>query len=221
MTPSSDEAGSDSQSPATQEQPASGGETAPATEAAPAKPTTPPAPKDLAPPTSPPPPGFLAYTVTGLLVIGFVVWLIFAWTGYKERYSQVAEGWHLGGTKMIEITLIKDDKKNLACASDKTFGAIHCGYRRDGQPTGTSPETDPTVLQPFNTVKNELFLAAGLWQSPVLSGTLPTERFTVVCNYHVVGVLRSAALRWSLTGSFTPVDQSVAAGTLSDCVIPQ
>ena len=47
------------------------------------------------------------------------------------------------------------------------------------------------------------------------------ERFTVVCNYHVVGVLKSAALRWALNGSFNPLEQSVAVGNLSDCVIPQ
>jgi hypothetical protein len=77
------------------------------------------------------------------------------------------------------------------------------------------------VLQPFNTVKNELFLAAGLWQAPILHEPLPAERFTVVCNYRVLGVLRAVSLRWSLTGNFGPVDQSVAVGTLSDCTIPQ
>jgi hypothetical protein len=172
-------------------------------------------------PTDPPPPGFLMYTVFGFLCLGVVVWLLFAWTGYKEKYSQITEGWHLGGTKMIEITLIRDDRKNLACASDKTFGPVRCGYHLNGQPAGASAAEDPNVLQPFNTIKNELFLAAGLWQSPILIGTLPAERFTVVCNYHVVGVLKAVSLRWSPTGNFNPVDQSVAVGTLSDCVVPQ
>jgi len=43
----------------------------------------------------------------------------------------------------------------------------------------------------------------------------------VVCNYQVRGVLKDVSLRWSLTGNFGPVDQSVAVGRLSDCVIPQ
>jgi hypothetical protein len=122
---------------------------------------------------------------------------------------------------MLEITLIRDDKKNLACASDRVYGEIHCGYTRDGKPFGPKPEEDPHILQPFNTVKNELFLAAGLWHAPVLKEPLPADRFTVVCNYYVVGVLKAVALRWSPTGSFNPVDQSVAVGSLSDCVIPQ
>jgi hypothetical protein len=168
-----------------------------------------------------PPRNLLLYTLTGFLSIGVALWLILAWSGYKEKYSQQNEGWHLGATKMVEITLIREDKKTLACASDKSFSGVHCGYRQSGQPWGTTQETDPQVLQPFNTVKNELFLAAGLWQSPILHEPLPTERFTVVCNYRVLGVLRAVSLRWSLTGSFGPVDQSVPVGTLSDCTIPQ
>lgn len=168
-----------------------------------------------------PPKNLLLYTVFGFLCIGVALWLVLAWAGYKEKYSQHTEGWHLGATRMIEITLIREDKKNLACASDKTFGNVHCGYHANSQPKGTTPESDPNVLQPFNTVKNELFLAAGLWQSPILREPLPKERFTVVCNYHVLGVLKAVSLRWSATGNFSPVDQSVAAGNLTDCAIPQ
>lgn len=168
-----------------------------------------------------PPRNLLLYTLSGFLTIGVALWLVLAWAGYKDKYSQQNEGWNLGSTKMLEITLIREDKKTLACASDKTIDGVHCGYKANGQPWGTTQETDPTVLQPFNTVKNELFLAAGLWQSPILHEPLPAERFTVVCNYHVLGVLRAVSLRWSLTGSFGPVDQSVAVGSLSDCTIPQ
>jgi hypothetical protein len=168
------------------------------------------------------PKNVLLYTVFVLLCAGVGLWLVLAWMGYKEKYTQQTEGWRLGSTRMLEVTLIREDKKNLACASDKSFGDVHCGYHRNGTALGPKPEDDPHILQPFNTVKNELFLAAGLWQAKVLQGTaLPKDRFTVVCNYHVVGVLKDVALRWSPTGSFNPVDQSVAAGTLSDCVIPQ
>ena len=198
------------------------------TPSAPAQPNAvaPPAPEAAAPVAEveekvDPPKNLLLYTLSGFLSIGVALWLILAWAGYKEKYSQQTEGWHLGSTKMLEITLIRDDKKTLACASDKSFAGVHCGYRANGQPWGTTQETDPHVLQPFNTVKNELFLAAGLWQAPILHEPLPAERFTVVCNYRVLGVLRAVSLRWSLTGNFGPVDQSVAVGTLSDCTIPQ
>ncbi len=167
------------------------------------------------------PHSILLHTAFGFLAMGVALWLLFAWSGYKEKYSQITEGWHLGGTKMVEITLVGEDKKNLACASDKIFGDTHCGYRANGQPFGASAEIDAHTLQPYNTIKNELFLGAGLWVSPALQGTLPVERFTVVCNYRVVGVAKSVALRWAATGSFNPVAQSATIGTLSDCVIPQ
>jgi hypothetical protein len=212
MSPSPEEVGGDFQIAAADASPTP----------APAEP--PPAP--AAPPPVPeikldPPKNLLLYTLSGFLCIGVALWLILAWAGYKEKYSQQTEGWHLGSTKMLEITLIREDKKNLACASEKTFAGIHCGYHTNSQPWGAGPDTDPNVLQPFNTVKNELFLAAGLWQSPIMAGTLPADRFTVVCNYHVVGVVKAVSLRWSATGSFNPVDQSVAVGKLTDCVIPQ
>ncbi len=187
-------------------------------------PTVPISPASAAPASDcrePLPRNALLYTVFGLLCTGVALWLVLAWSGYKEKYSQQTEGWRLGSTKMVEITLIRDDRKNLACASERSFGKVQCGFHMDGKPFGPMPENDPHILQPFNTIKNELFLAAGLWQAPILRGALPTERFTVVCNYHIVGVLKAVSLRWSPTGNFGPVDQSVAAGTLSECVIPQ
>jgi len=228
MSPSPDDAATpaNTASPAAPDQPSAPAEAGAAIPAVAESSAAPVAEKDAAPAAPPDereplPHNVLLYTVFGLLCIGVALWLILAWSGYKEKYSQQTEGWHLGSTKMLEITLIRDDKKNLACASDRVYGEIRCGYTRDGKPFGPKPDEDPHILQPFNTVKNELFLAAGLWQAPVLKEPLPADRFTVVCNYYVVGVLKAVALRWSPTGSFNPVDQSVAVGTLSDCVIPQ
>jgi hypothetical protein len=225
MDPSTDEQAPTPQTATTDEQ-APTPQTA-ATDRAPAEPGEPlPATRDAASPVPPapippPPPNLLLYTVLGFLCIGLSLWLVFSWTGYKNRYSQQVEGWHLGATKMIEVTLIREDKKNLACASDRSFDGIHCGFRSDHQPWGPGPEQDINTLQPFNTVKNELFLASGLWLAPALPRELPESRFTVVCNYHVKGVLKSVSLRWSPTGNFSPVDQSLAVGALTDCVIPQ
>ncbi len=163
----------------------------------------------------------LMKTVFSLFVIGLVVGLVFAWTGYANRYAQVTEGWHLGQTKLVEVTVVKEDKGRLACASDVISDDVHCGFRASGQPFEASTQEDSHVLSPYNTVKNELFLAAGLWTSAALRGPLPTERFTVACNYKVLGVLKSVGLRWQPNGSFDPVKQSVTVGSLTDCVIPK
>jgi len=146
---------------------------------------------------------------------------VFAWLDYGSRYSQATDSWKLNSTKMIEITLVAEDKNNLACASDVTVGDLHCGYHGNLQPWGSDVSTDSKILQPFNTVANELFLGAGLWTSPSLPKQLPGIRFTVVCNYKVLGAARSMLLRWSPKGSFDPLKNSVAVGALSDCVIPE
>jgi len=163
----------------------------------------------------------LMKTVFAFIVIVAVLAAIFTWTGYSNRYSQVTEGWHIGQTKLIEVTVVREDKGRLACASDVLLDGIHCGFRASGLPFQASTQDDSHVLSPYNTIKNELFLGSGLWTSPALRGTLPTERFTVACNYKITGVLKSVGLRWGVNASFDPVKQSVTVGTLTDCVIPK
>ncbi len=164
----------------------------------------------------------LRLTLFSLFTIAVVVGLIFAWTGYSNRYAQVTEGWHIGQTKLIEVTVVREDKDRLGCASDVMVDDIHCGWHLNGTPYDAHTQNDSHVISPYNTVKNELFLAAGLWTSLAAAGIqVPTERFTAACNFKVQGVLKSVSLRWQATASFDPVKQSVAVGTLSNCVIPK
>ncbi len=164
----------------------------------------------------------LRLTLFSLFSIAVVVGVLFAWTGYSNRYAQVTEGWHIGQTKLIEITVVREDKERLACASDVMFDGIHCGWRANGKPFEAHTQDDPNVVSPYNTLKNELFLAAGLWTSLKAAGIqLPNERFTAACNYKIQGVLKSVSLRWQQNASFDPVKQSVTVGTLSNCVIPK
>lgn len=160
-------------------------------------------------------------TLVTFYSIGIALWLIFAWSGYDTKYSQTTDSWKLNSTKMIEITLIPEDKVNLACASDANVHGLHCGYNAHQQKVPGEVDTDPQLLQPYNTVANELFLGAGLWTNPVLKGQLPGQRFTVMCNYKVLGAAKNVALRWGLKAAFDPLKNSVAVGSLSDCVIPQ
>lgn len=184
----------------------------PANEASPeGAPAAPAARKSFRPPV-------LVYTWVSLMTIVFVVWILYSWSGYSDKYAQVTEGWSLGSTKMLEITIVRDDKDGLACASDLNFDGVRCGFNGSHSPSGVDLEK---TLQPFNTVKNELFVASGLWTSKGLPNPLPAERFTVVCNYRVVGVSRNLSLRWGQKAAFDPLKHSVAIGTLSDCVIPQ
>jgi|GEM_PF-2155533 len=161
-----------------------------------------------------------ARVVAVLLSTAFVLWLFFSWRGYGARHAQIGEEWYVGGVHLIELTLVKEDARNLDCASELNVSNLHCAYRADGS-TKFEDTDDKHILRPYKTVKGELLLGAGLWSTPGLKANLPNNRFSVTCNYHVVGVVRSAATRWERKSRFDPIKQTATFGYLSDCVLPQ
>jgi hypothetical protein len=163
----------------------------------------------------------LLLSVVSLFLIGFGVWLVSGTERYREEYAQATEGWRVGSTRVVELTLVKDDKQNLGCASDQVIAGLRCGHRRGKSDAVSAEGADPQVLQPYNTVANELLLGAGLWSSPDLKGALPSSRFSVICNYTIKGVVKSVSIRFNPTAAFAPVGKTVAAGTLSECVLPR
>ncbi len=163
----------------------------------------------------------LLLTFLTVFAIGFGIWLFSAGTRYRAEHAQATEGWQVGATRMLEITLVQNDKTGLSCASDQVIDGLRCGHSSDARPIGSGPANDPKVLQPYNTTKNELFLGAGLWSSPDLTGPLPLRRFSVVCNYNMKGVMNSGSIRFADSAPFSPLQKTVMVGTLTDCVIPR
>jgi hypothetical protein len=155
-----------------------------------------------------------------LFLIGFGVWVVLAWSKYDRTSAQTEQGWKRGTKQMVELTLVREDKKRLDCASNFSSDGLACEFDGKNQPRAPRP-ADDKILHPYCNVKNDILLAAGLWSAPALQGTLPTERFTVVCNYEVMNVVRSVSLRWSPTDKFEPAKQSLPVGVLTDCAIPQ
>jgi hypothetical protein len=186
-----------------------------------------PAPRPLfeVPPVERPRPGRLnvfVFSLASFCLIVFGVWVFSAGKRYREEYAQTTPGWQVGSTRTVEVTLVRDDRHNLGCASDAVVAGLHCGNRRDLSPAVPSTAESPLVLQPYNTVGGELFLGAGLWTSPELQqGSLPAARFSVVCNYHAQGIIASALIRFDERAPFSPVGRTVSAGTLTDCVLPR
>ena len=164
-------------------------------------------------------PLLLSFLSFWLIVFG--VWVVSAGKRYREEYAQGqgTEGWSVGSTQSVELTLVKDDRRNLSCASDQVISGLHCAYRRDAGPAGPAAPDDPQILQPYNTVGNELLLAAGLWTSAEMKKPLPSARFTAACNYHIEGVAKSAAIRFDAAAPFIPAGKRVTVGTLSDCAL--
>ena len=137
------------------------------------------------------------------------------------KYAQATETWRVGSTREVELTVVKNDKRNLSCASDQTIAGLHCGYRRNGREAGRVSPDDAQMLQPYNTTSNQLLLGAGLWTAEELKEPLPEGRFTVVCNYHIKGIMKSAAVRFDPHASFSAVGKTVTAGSLTECVLPR
>jgi hypothetical protein len=160
-------------------------------------------------------------SLVSLWTIGFGVWLVSAGKRYREEYAQATEGWRVGSTRAVELTLVKDDKQNLACRSDQVIAGLRCAYAKDSKESPAASTPNRETLQPYNTTKSELLLGAGLWDSPQMRGTLPRSRFTVFCNYTVKGILKSGSIRFNPADSFSPLQKTVTAGTLTDCVLPK
>jgi hypothetical protein len=162
-------------------------------------------------------------SVLSLVLIGFGVWLVFAGTRYREEYAQTTEAWRVGSVRTLEISLGPPDMTNLACASDHEVAGLHCAYRANLAPAGAISPNDPMLLQPYNTVNNELFLGAGLWNSLDVRSKddLPKQRFTAVCSYEMRGVVKSVAVRFSGRDPLRPHGRTAAAGILTDCTIPR
>jgi hypothetical protein len=163
----------------------------------------------------------LVLSFLAFVAIAFGVWVVSGGERYREEYANATQGWRVGTTRAVELTLAEDDKTNLGCASDQVIAGLRCGHGRDGQPVGTLSADGPEMLQPYNTVQGELLLGAGLWTAPDLKQSPPPTRFSVVCNYTIKGVTKSARIRFDATSSFNPTGKTVTAGTLTDCVIPR
>ena len=154
-----------------------------------------------------------------LICIGFALWLSLRWSGYAETHVRDVEGWRLGGVSMVELTLVPQDKERLACASNADVAGLRCAFQASMQPWPLVPDAERR-LSPYSTIHRQLLLGAGLWAQPALRGRLPQRRFSVVCNFHVQGVIRSASVRWEAHEPFDALQEAIAVGTLSDCVIP-
>jgi hypothetical protein len=163
----------------------------------------------------------LLFSFVTLLLIAFGVWVVLGGKRYRAEYAQATQGWRVGTTRSVEITLVRDDKTNLACASDHSVAGLRCGYGRDQKPVSSLTADKPEMLQPYSTLGGELLLGAGLWTAADMRQTLPETRFSVVCNYNIKGVMKSASIRFSPTGRFNPTGKTVTVGSLNDCVVPR
>jgi len=163
----------------------------------------------------------LLVSFVAFALIAFGVWVVLGGKRYRAEYAAGTQGWRVGSTRVVELTVVAEDKKNLACASKHTVAGLRCGYDQDQKPIKSLSADKPEMLQPYATVGGELLLGAGLWTNPDMKQDLPPKRFSVVCNFDIKGVLKSARIRFEPRASFNAMGKTVTVGTLSDCLVPR
>jgi hypothetical protein len=145
----------------------------------------------------------------------------FALLGTESSSGPAAPKWKTGDTADLELTLVADDKKNLACsASDEVAGA-HCAFEDKAKAWSKGDNADDKkLLKPYTTTDHVQVLASGLWSDPGMTGTLPAVRFSVKCKYKVEGKVKAAAIRWASDGPWYD-SKDLYTGSISSCKLVQ
>lgn len=145
----------------------------------------------------------------------------FAWFGTESSSGPAAPKWKVGDTADLELTLVADDKKNLACSSGDDVVGAHCAFEDKAKPWSKGDNADDKkVLKPYTTTDHVQILAAGLWSDPAMTGTLPAVRFSVKCKYKVEGKMKAASIRWASDGPWYD-SKDLYTGSISGCKLVQ
>jgi hypothetical protein len=163
--------------------------------------------------------------VVGVLVVGFGGCVLclggaFAILGREQPAQPSRPRWSVGQTVDVEVTLVKNDRRDLACASSEEVAGRHCAFEAKGTPWSKGESTDDRkVLRPYVTSERLQLTAAGLWSEPALAPEkLPATRFRARCKYEVEGTLGDLGVRWEEGGQWFP-NHKWYAGSLSGCVL--
>ena len=145
----------------------------------------------------------------------------FALLGQESSTGPAAPKWKVGESPDLELTLVADDKKNLACATPDEIGGAHCAFEDKAKPWSKGDSADDKkLLKPYTTVDHVQILAAGVWSDPALAGALPTTRFSVKCKYKVEGKMKAASIRWASDGPWYD-SKDLYSGSISGCKLVQ
>lgn len=154
--------------------------------------------------------------IIGGLAVGF------AMLGREEQQAPPTMKWAVGQTVDVEITLVKNDRNELACAAADEIAGRHCAFEAASKPwTKGDVNDDKKLLKPYTTTDRAQFVAAGVWSEPALTADkIPASRFSLKCKLKVEGKLKNMSVRWEQTGNWFPNNEWFA-GSVSDCkVVP-
>jgi hypothetical protein len=142
----------------------------------------------------------------------------FAILGREPPVTADRPKWKVGDTVDVEITLVKTDRQDLACASAEEVAGKHCTFEATAKPWSKGDVSDDKkILKPYTTTDRVQFTAAGLWSDPALTpDKLPGARFSVKCKYKVEGTLKDLGVRWNPTDQWYS-NKDWYAGSVSSC----
>jgi hypothetical protein len=158
----------------------------------------------------------LFIVVVGGLAAGFA--LLGREQGGGGRPASAA--WKTGQTVDVEITLVKQDKDELACASPQDVKGRRCAQERANKAWATPGDNDDKKLfKPYTTTTGAELLAAGLWSEPAMTTNLPNVRFSVKCKFTVEGIIKQPAIRWASDRPYYDSPTEWPAGVVSGCTV--
>jgi len=139
------------------------------------------------------------------------------------REAPPPASWKEGEQVDVELTVLPEDKENLACASTLDVAGRHCGFENAttpwSKPSEAGTDDDKHLLKPYATTGRERLLAAGLWSEPALAANLPPKRFSVKCKYTIEGRVKGPNIRWGKSGPWKQMGNDWFAGVLSGCTV--
>lgn len=167
---------------------------------------------------SPPTAGLGKSVMLFVVVVGGLSLLMVLLGNEKGNQPAAPPKWSDGQVVDLDITLVKTDQQDLACASGTEVGGLHCMYESQGKRWSKGDANDDKkTLRPYSTTANVNFLAAGIWSEPALApDKLPNARFTLKCKYKVAGKMPRADVRWHEGEGWNNVTDWYT-GAVSDC----
>src|SRR5262245_4395134 len=79
----------------------------------------------------------ILFSFVSFVMILLTVWVISGSKKYRREYADATQGWRVGTSRVVELTVVQQDRTNLGCASDKPIGSLRCGYGADRKPAGS------------------------------------------------------------------------------------
>jgi len=139
--------------------------------------------------------------------------------GGKPVTLPASTKWAVGSEQSVDITLVTQDRVNLACASTEEVAGKHCEFEAENKKSSKGGD-DKVSLKPYRLAgTNDPVLIAGLWSEPALKAGLPNDRFVVRCKLKVEGKIKKPGVRWNPTEKFFDEPFDWPSGSVSGCSI--